>query len=158
MSIKAAFAKLKEAQPNTKSAYFQPGFYKVQIEKVLVKTSQTDGSLFFIVECKVLESKNSPIHVGTQCAQAIKITGNLSAMSNIKGFLAGALGLDKNDAEEMQTIDADMLESLVESEAMNGLVLNLTCRVVKTRKGSDFTTHDWSLVTDGEAKKEAKKA
>lgn len=146
-TIAAMFGKLKEATPSPKTPYFVPGKHRVRIEEVLVNVN-SDGICFFIVSGTIVQS-TVPEKVGTNAGQVIKITGNKCAMSNVKDFLAGAMGASKADKAAMESIDGPMLEKIVESKALVGMVLEVECHIIKTKeKGTDFTVHNWSLPKD----------
>ena len=143
--LAGVFAKLREATPSQRTPFFLPGSYRVEVKEVSVVTSPKDGSLYFIVHTKIINSTNPERKPGSICGQIIKITGNVSAMGNIKAFLAGALGMDPNNTSEMQAIDGDMVEKLLASKELAGTILDLTATQVKTSKGHDFTQHSWAL-------------
>lgn len=135
---------LKDAQPNSKDPFFLPGNYKVQIAGVKLWESKKDNSDLFIIRGKLVESDNPELKPGTVCSQVIKISGNASALGNIKAFVAAALGVDRDDEEAMAEIDEESVLQAIKEDSFVGLVLGLRCSQVKTKKGGDFTVHNWS--------------
>lgn len=140
---------LKGAAPNLKTPFFLVGLYRVQIEEVKLHNGNA-GEVSFIIRAKITRSNVESRPVGMVCSQVIKITGNKSALGNIKAFVAACLELDTNDSEAMASIDEALVESVIADKALNGFVMDLECVNIKTKeKGNDFTVHNWRLAKDG---------
>lgn len=134
---------LKDAKPSLKDPFFTQGNYKVQIVGVKLWESKKDNSELFIIRGKIVESDNPALKPGMVAAQVIKISGNVSALGNIKAFVAACLGVSPDDEAGLSEITEESLLEALEKDEFNDIVLGLRCTIVKTRKGTDFTTHNW---------------
>jgi len=128
--------------------YFLEGDYVVRVKRVFVKRSRQDA-LMFIVECAVLSSTNPQRPEGCEPNWVNKITGNDSALPNIKGFLAACGGADPTNeaAVEALGITSEDVDAAVSDEnPLAGTLVKLHAFIKKTKKDTDFTVHDWSPV------------
>jgi hypothetical protein len=135
---------LAGAQPNMKEPYFLVGFYKVQIVEVKLFDSTKDNTTSFIIRAKIVTSQVTERPVGTICSQVIKISGNPSALGNIKSFVAACIGADKSNAKEMASIDDASVLASIEAGDFNGTVLSLDCTNTVTKAGTNYTIHNWA--------------
>lgn len=138
---------LGAAAPSIRDPYFPLGKHRVQLVEVKLYTSNKDNSTKWIIRAKVLET-SSALPIGTVAAQIITITGNKSAMGNIKAFLAACVDYDTSDASKMSEIDEKFAMDAINERLLIGFVLDLVCTNTKTGKGDDFTVHTWSLAKD----------
>jgi len=147
-------AKLATAQVTVKNPFFLPGEYRVQLSAqgaIKLHQSGKDGKDMFIINGKIVTSNNPQRPPGTVCSQIITITGNLSALGNIKGFMAAAYRLDTDSESDMALITEEAVEEAVKSGALNGMVLDLTCSTTLTRAKNEFTVHSWRPVAESPA-------
>lgn len=141
------FTAINQAQVSAGGVYFLPGSYVTEILRVFVMKNWK-GDEFFIAECKILDSDNSERPVGSKASMVVNMD-NVSAMGNIKAFLAAASGIDpKNSVRVNAEITEEIAEiAVAEGNPFAGTVLELDARIVKTREGGDFTKHFWSPST-----------
>ena len=142
-------AGLGNAQPSVKTPTLTPGKYRLQVQTGGVKLfrSPKDQSDFFIVNFKVVESSNEAHPLGATRGYVVKITGNLSALGNIKAVLAACAGL-RADKDSLADIDESFVETAISSDALAGVVVDVDVHETTTRKGTPFNVHSWSPVTD----------
>lgn len=149
-----ALAGIGSAQVTIKTPTLDPGQYKIQVVSGGVKLfrSPANGTDFFIVNAKIVESDNPAHPVGALRGWVCKITGNLSALGNIKGFMAAGIGIDATTAkpEALDVITESAIEQVIANDLFKGLVLNLRVHQVTTRKGDPFNVHTFSpLAAEG---------
>lgn len=143
------FSNMSGVKTNQGGVYFMDGQHRVQIEEIKLTVSRKKEDLF-IIKGKVLATTNENQTVGTSPSQVINFKHD-SALGNIKQFAGAALGITDPDAyvpEDGQDPDEfweQTMEYFVSKEQpLKDQELNVTCNVVKTRAGTDFTKHYWS--------------
>jgi hypothetical protein len=156
------FDGIETAKPTESTPFFLEGSYKVQLVECKSVVNRNKEFLF-IINGKILESTNPERKPGMLCGQIIKLSGvgSDSGLGNVKAFVARALQLDPSNPEDMAEITSDFMETQVVSNIdpktklprgneFAGMVFALSCRNKLTKKGTNFTMHDWTLVKDGE--------
>lgn len=137
--------------------YFTPGYnYKVVIEKCVWKKARSRDE-FVIVDCQIVESDCPTQKPGRKPAYMINMSKDPGA-GNLADFLRFALAafakqsegvdIDPNDDEYWKDVleDRATLRAVLEEEQMLvGTELYLYTKPIKTKKGGDFTIHQWSL-------------
>jgi len=144
---------LGAAKPSMKSDVFTSGSYRVQLLSPAVKlfTSPKDGNAFFIVACKVLEN-DAGVPPGSQRSWVMRVSGNASALGNIKAFFAACVGVnpdatDLASVEMLAQIDEAFVEKVVAEDTFSGMILDLSVREIVTKKGTPFSVHLWRAVS-----------
>lgn len=132
------FKGIGNARPGNGGVYLNaPGKFKVEIKECKVIKSTQKGTDMFVVGLKILES-NNPKNPAGQLASWVVNMGQLSALGNVRGFLAAATG------EDIENIDEDTADGLVgEGSPLIGGELWVTTDMIKTKKQTDFTKHNW---------------
>lgn len=150
-TAKELFSKLGNVKIQEGGVYFKPGFYLVEIQetKIIETRKKVDA---IIIGCKILgvkddnEDCNQP---GTTASQVLMLGGEAadSSLSNWKGFLAKAAGID--DPEEHNDAEWESVAvAAVEDNVFARTVMVLNCFEITTKKGHPFTRHDWLRVAD----------
>lgn len=140
-----------DASPTAGGLYFQPGQYKVRVDRVKMVKSQTNGRDFFTVETTVLESDNEKLPEGRKPSWLVELPGKFpeTALGNVKNFLLAGYGyLAKQAGEPEPTIAAignDEADAATgEENILAGVVLDVNAFNKVTKAGSDFTRVVWS--------------
>lgn len=143
------FSGIEKAEISEKGKYISPGFVgKMRVRRTLAKDSIKSG-LAFIVEFDVLESNHDDHPVGSSATWYQKMMDKTVAFPAIKAFVAAASGVNLGDREAMAEINAEMesiLDEATTNETSNALVgqeVKLETFSTKTKKGHDFTRHNW---------------
>lgn len=143
---------VKSATPTQGGLYFQPGNYKVEIQRVKMVKSQTNGKDFFAVETEVVESDNEKLGAGMKPSWLVELPGAYpeTSMGNVKDFLlAGYTYLSQQAGEEAPSVsdigDEEADAVIGEDNLFAGAVLNVTAFNKVTRKGNDFTRVRWGV-------------
>ena len=125
---------------------WEPAQYRVQIKKIEVINSRKGDDLF-IVEAKVLESDCPERKAGVSASWVVNLKQD-AALGNIKGFIAAANGIDPGNEEEVnEAVTEEVCELVVgKDQPLAGDEIALTCVMIKTRAGKDFTLHQWKPV------------
>lgn len=153
------FTGIEKAEISERGKYLLPGFIgKLKIKRTLAKNSIKTG-LAFIVECEVVETNGlrdddgkELYPIGSSVTWYQKMQDRTVAFPAIKAFVAAASGVHPGDSAGMAEINAEMeniLNEATENEANNALVgqiVKLETVATKTKKGYDFTRHNWSPV------------
>jgi len=144
------FSGIEKAEISERGKYISPGFLgKLRVKKTLAKESVKSG-LAFIVEFDVLESNLDEHPVGSSATWFQKMQDKTVAFPAIKAFVAAVSGVHPGDRDAMAEINAEMeniLDEATSNETNNALVgqeVNLETFSTKTKKGFDFTRHNWS--------------
>lgn len=164
------FSKIREATVSKTGQYFTAGKYRVKLKVVKSQeSSQAGNKNFFIIETSVLESDNDVTPAGCERSQVIDL-GNQMAMPNVKEFTCCASGIDPQDPESNEKVEAFWKEivgeaisfenvcELITSEGnpLEDVEMDLECVDVETKKSKDrrksnpdapqefFTKHIWA--------------
>jgi hypothetical protein len=142
---------VREATPTAGGLYFQPGNYTVEIQRVKMVKSQTNGKDFFAVETRVIESDNEKLGPESKPSWLVELPGQYpeTAMGNVKDFLlAGYTYLAQQageDAPGVQDIGDEEADAVIgEDNLFAGAILQVTAFNKVTRKGNDFTRVRWA--------------
>ena len=134
------FSKVTTASVNGGGIYFLAGSYKVSIAAVKSIVSR-QGDNLFVIECDIVESDVSERRPNTKCSQVINLSKHESAPGNIKAFMAAALD------ESADNITENECERAVSDQnPLEGTIMRLVCATTKTKRGTDFTLHQWSHI------------
>lgn len=143
------FSGIDKAEISEKGKYIAPGFVgKLRVRRTLAKDSIKSG-LAFIVEFDVLETNLDEHPVGSSATWYQKMTDKTVAFPSIKAFVAAASGVHMGDRDAMQEISQEMediLDEATTNETDNALVgqeVRVETFSTKTKKGFDFTRHNW---------------
>lgn len=140
------------ADPTAGGLYFQPGNYRVQVDRVKMVKSQTNGRDFFTVETTVIESDNEKLGTGMKPSWLVELPGKFpaTALGNVKDFLLAGYGylfkeqgLPLPTKEQIGDKEAD--EAIGEENPLAGAVLSVSAFNKVTKQGNDFTRVRWSV-------------
>jgi hypothetical protein len=143
------YAGIKDAKANAGGMYFlankggQPANYAVKVLRCVDMVSRKKDDLF-IVECEITKSDCPERPVGMKPSWVVNLKQD-AALGNIKGFIAAANDIDPSDSAAVdEAVDEEAVEMAVGTDQpLAGTELNLTCLMIKTREGGDFTLHKW---------------
>lgn len=151
------FSKVADAKVHEKSAHLVPGLYRVKITGCKPQTSSQNAKTYAIVEMEIVTSSAPQFRLGMSASQVIDMTGIMGPV-NVKKFVAAFSGIESDDPEINDKIvklwkdatdgrigdveDACDLMFSDDSPAI-GEEMDLECVLTKTRKGTDFTLHNW---------------
>lgn len=144
------FKSIESAKVNQGGVYFNPGKYLVEV--IAVKTIKSRKNMdLYIVECEILDSDVADRPTGSRASWVVNLAQD-AAMGNIKAFLAAANGIDPSDEDAVQREITEEVADLsyADENPVAGVKLGLQVTLVKTRAGTDFSRHFWS-VYEGEA-------
>lgn len=139
--------------------YFKPGKYVVELGKLSQGTAR-DRIDFAAIEARVIDNDGNPSATseGTTAAQILKMRGDIldTVLGNLKAFAGACLGIaDVNnyvpeDGEDPEEFWVKTLEFLFgPKQPMAGKRIQLNCVNKPTKKGNDFTLHQWGpLLSD----------
>jgi hypothetical protein len=134
------FAGIENAKTSEKNAHLAPGCSFVLEVMANKKFKSRKGETWFAAEFSILEASGPDANpVGSVASYLVKMTGNDSALGNIKGYVAALIN------EPPTKVDAKMCEELVGVENPGqGTKVRVTTVATKTGKGGDFTLHKFS--------------
>jgi len=135
------------AEGTSSRQYFEPGKYKVTIERVFLHERRLGGGKLFIVETTINESDNPNIKPG-ESRNWVQSFAIPSALPRIKSFIGTALGLcPKRQLKEINTnVTAEVCNAAVGSgNPLLGKTLSLTCTAKTTQNGKEFVQHTWEV-------------
>ncbi len=143
------FSGLNNAPVFEKGNPLKPGTFDLQITRVIAKQTFNKGPAL-IVEFEILNAYGHPDHrAGDKVGWYQGLIDPSVALPSIKSFMIAALGYDyKTQKKEVDEKIAPELEGLL-TEAINNGSLNkekihVTTFQKKTKKGTDFTVHEWA--------------
>jgi hypothetical protein len=144
---RSIFDGIQKTELSSRMPFFAPGKYRVKILGVHLRPRRADGVNMFIVETEILESNNEELPEGSNAAQLIKCAGDMW-LGNVKRFAMAAAGIAANDMKRAEEeVTPETIEMIVsEEQPLVGLELDLKCSVIKTKKGDDFTVHEWAAI------------
>jgi len=165
-SLDDLFAAMDKAPLNSKGKYMGAGNFIVAPKVIKYKVGHKGKS--FIHEFEILKTSNPDHPVGSSGCQVTKLEKD-QAWGDIKAFmLAIACGVDPKTIKDppgdsalhaaakafaMAALDpayAAKLDPPQEPDFLIGIPVKLECVVIKTLKGTDFTVHNWSPVSEAE--------
>jgi len=139
------FSKLSTVKTYSKSAYFQPGNYIVEIQKVKLNEGGYKGDSFVIeAKVKAVTSDHPEVpKVGTICAHVWAVSGakREMGMANWMEFMSAVTGCspDEKSDDDWQ----ELSEAIIDEDQLNGTDMLLQVFMTKTKAGNDFTVHKW---------------
>jgi hypothetical protein len=156
------FDGIGNAETFERGKFFPPGFRGVVVvERTIAKESVKSG-VGFIVECRVVDvtrageegHEKSPVVVGEKRTWWQGMTDKTVAFPALKAWAAAMAGYTLDQTDEIENDVAPELERMM-TEATNnpadndlvGVSVNLETWNKKTKKGTDFTVHDWTPTT-----------
>lgn len=130
------FSGLKDARPRLSSNWIREGEYAIRIDRVKVDTNRKNEASFFVEGTVVFVWSDAQ---GTGHKLGESVTHNMQArhdsfLSNVKSFLAAALGLppgDIGDEQVLMVVDDD--------QPLMNTTLHVKANQVLTRAGKPFT-------------------
>lgn len=135
------FSGMKDAKKQVGGVYFKKGVYVVEVKAV--KTGKTrKGVIFFVVECKILESDNPERTPGMSVSWMV--TADKDAfLSNVRGFVAEATDVDFETVDE---VDAEAV--CATDNPLEGLIISAEAVDVPTKAGSNYTRVTWERIPE----------
>ena len=130
------FGGIEGAKYSEGGVYVLPGVYRFQIlECKYIKTGPHKGSKdCFVAELKIVESTNPERLPGSVCSHMVTITGNPSALGNIKQFISAAAACDEAAVNEAAA------EAVVSpAQPLKDVFVRCSATNIKTKTGRDFT-------------------
>ncbi len=140
---KSDYADIGDKTPSASGQWLEPGKYELEIHE----TKHIEGfkGKSFVAEFDVLASGNPKILVGTRVSWVANLK-HVSALANIKGFLAKALNVPHGG------IEAAHAEAVVDgSNPLKGTVLACIATHRPTKNGGIFTVCAWDYLRGGPA-------
>ena len=135
------FATVADSKPTVGGKYFLPGNYLVEIQRC--KEGETRKKIpFFVVECKIIQSDNPDMKVGTDCSWLVMMDKD-AAPGNIKAFVMAAAGVEEDEVDE-----AGCEEICSERQPLAGTKMRVEAYNKPTKAGMPFTRLNWELVED----------
>jgi hypothetical protein len=153
------FAGLNSAQGSQGGVYFEPGNYRIIVQRC--KDIETrHGKPAFIVECEIKGSDVAALPAGAKPSWFVDLSQD-AAEGNIADFLrTGLRALAVAKGQDPDAVLADYTSSndkanqyydavVDESNIFAGLELQVYAFNIKTRAGSDFTKLQWLVPAAG---------
>jgi hypothetical protein len=129
--------------------YLEDGTYVLNIDRIQVRPSRK-GKLLYIIEIIVAQSTNPSRPAGMKCSAFIDLSNEDMRDKHMKQFIAAALGSDPQlevhkgpVAPDGRAWDQNAVESYAENQPWKGRSIGCRVTTVETKKGDDFTRHDW---------------
>lgn len=134
------FAGIETAKTSDRLPNLAPGCSYTLKVKSNKKFKSRKGETFFAAEFTILDAVGPNANsIGTDASWLVKMTGNDSALGNIKGYVAALI------KEPVTKVTAAMCDELVaDSNPAAGNTVRVTTLLVPTKKGTDFTIHSYS--------------
>lgn len=128
------FANIKNVKVTAGGVYFEPGSYKVRVNKVSQGKTR-EGRPFFVAEFTILESNNTARPVGSSVSWMVMLDKNVdTGLANIKMFASALFGISPDDVDEAG------IEALVSAEnPAQGKEVMAAAAMIKTKAQKDFT-------------------
>ena len=143
---------LRSADRSEGGLYFQPGNYKVEVNRVKMVKSATTGRDFFTVETTVLESDNDDLRPGMSPSWMVELPGKYpdTALGNVKDFLLAGYGYfakRTGDPEPDKSAigDEEADAAISEENVLSGAVLKVSAFNKLTKQNKDFTRVKWGI-------------
>ncbi len=141
---------MRDAKPGGGGNYLPPGFKgQVKIKRCFFNEGFKQDPAF-IAEFEVVSSNLPNVPEGLERSW---YQGKLddkqirkTALGEICAFVGAALGLDANDEDVREQIQAQMTEITGKDNPLNGMVIECQTWNKKTKAGNDFTKHAFAPV------------
>lgn len=119
-----------KARPSEGGVYFIPGQYEdVEIEKVCLIKSQSNGHVLFIAETKIHLSDVPGRKPGSKCSMIVSFE-KISAMGNVRTFVAAAIG------QPFEATTADVCRGVCSAaNPLKGTRMSFNCFMKDSRNG-----------------------
>jgi hypothetical protein len=133
------YDKINNVKTAPKRGYFSAGNYKVSIIKVITKT-KLDGGNAFIGECKVLESDNPEVPVGSQQSFYRDLNSKFPDMvlKQIAGFVLAACEA-RDGAEAPEGVSDELMDHVCSEEnPLAGAKLNVRAIEKVSKKNTKY--------------------
>jgi len=165
------FAGVAQAKTSERGAFCNPGLYKVEIKRALLKHTRK-GYDAFIVEVGILESnyneakkdaiqafgdkpfnmqeldKTLPNKSGSTASWFQSLADKDIGYGSLLGFMASIMG-QKADNEDFRKEVEKMLEAAVNEGLLDGWVCPLEVVEIKTKRGTPFSLYKWGTTLNG---------
>lgn len=156
------FSKVADAKIYEHGSYLGLGIHRVKITGCKTHASVKDSRVYAVIEMELLESTNHNLTIGGSYTQMIDMTNNMGPV-NVKKFIGAFSGIEPDDREinakisafwtnaTGRNLDVDKACELVFSGDDSPAVdfeMHVECVMTKTKKGNDFTLHNWRARRD----------
>lgn len=164
------FAGLKNAKTYDRGVWLKPGTYEIRVKRAIYKKTRTKGDAFileFTVEKSSYETEKQKALAALagqsfSLAELDKILPNAAGTSaswyqslqdmdigfgSLKGFAANILGEKPEDPEFIEAVEG-FLNAVVNEGVINGCLVPVEVVMVKTKKGEDFSRHNWGKIIE----------
>ena len=135
-----------------RNPWFAPGDYKVRIVKLRDFVSRKQIP-FYVIDAELLEVYETEVPekmiAGRVYSQMIKLQEDMGPI-NVARFLLAAMGEDPNSPNNKDEIGGPEMIAAIETQFCAGQEMRLTCVLIQTQAGSDFTEHRWHPWQEGE--------
>lgn len=160
--------KVGQAQVFGRGRYLKDGRYTLRFLKMYTIETRKSGHAL-VAEFNVESSNNDEIPEGTKRNWYQSLGDKDIAFPAVKEFMLSLLNVDQEDEDEMEEFDSKLdvrLEKYSDSKWQNldakkhplhGRLINCECYIKETKKGGEFTVHDWSPCDDEEDEDRPKK-
>jgi len=143
------FAGTAEAELSERGIYLTAGgTYLLEVKKTIFKTTRKSGDAF-IVEFRVVESDMPQHRPGSRATWFQSLRDRSVALPSIKAFMLALFQIESGDLEtpEVQgflaTLDETLMEACETETMFEGHRVRVSTEAVVTKKGLDFTRHNW---------------
>ena len=135
------YGKISEAKYSDGGVYLKKGVFRLEILKVLHKTTRQNKEAF-IAEFKVLESTNTELLPGCVCSWMVTLDKE-PALGNIKQFLSEAMStparsVDMSEIVE-QIVEFVIAETGPKSNPLKGTIVRAAAVDIMTKANRPFT-------------------
>ncbi len=153
------FKGVRAAKVSKTGTWLSEGFHRVKLLAVkTINSSANSRESFFIIEMMLLSTDNPDLKIGAEYSQVINMS-NVMAFPNIKIFVGAVSGVDPNDENLNELVEAHWTKELgvnvdfeqicdlfvSDDQPLKDLEMDLECRLIKTgqNKDGEFTKHLW---------------
>lgn len=149
MALYNPFAGAGEAELSDRGVYLEPGgTYLLEVVKTIFKVTRKSGDAF-IVEFKVLESDHPKHRVGSKATWFQSLKDKSVALPALKDFALKLFQIDDPRSDDptvvefISNMDEMLMEACEQETPLAGYKIRVTTEAVVTKKGLDFTRHNW---------------
>lgn len=173
MNTNNLFAGLKSAKTFDRGQFLKAGTYEVRVKRAIFKKTRVKGDAFileFSVEKSSYESdktkaiaalgsnpyslqdleKTLPNPAGTSAAWFQSLQDTDIGFGALKSFAASILGQKPEDPEFIEAVEGFM-NSIVNEDAIGGMLIPVEVITIKTKKDTDFSLHKWGPIIEEKA-------
>jgi len=134
---------IDEASARRQSEYFSPGSYLVRIDD-FKEGENRKGREFIVLETTVLDSDNLEEHPKGAQRSWLLMQDMETTAKNIRAMLCAVLGISDEGLTRDMIGKALTPDSKTGKSALAGLKTVVHAKLVKTRRGTDFTLLNFS--------------